>query len=184
MYVCVCVYIYIYMHMHVYVCVCVCVCVGVCVCVVWSYPILQSTLRQIHNIFRIEFSTECDLVLSFVHLQYPLFSFRPSSSCLPLLPCLPFTPSSYFPSITCFRKQSLCKMWPNEWGSNSPPDCFFSWGRIPHLSPFLEIDYPAKLIMWYNYNVCKSSPVRGLEWPRGYQEVKVPRFRDNSTGWW
>jgi len=32
--------------------------------------------------------------------------------------------------------------------------------------------------------VTKSSPVTGLGWPRGFQEVKVPRFRDNSTGWW
>ena len=23
-----------------------------------------------------------------------------------------------------------------------------------------------------------------LEWPRGFQEVKVPRFHDNATGWW
>jgi len=30
----------------------------------------------------------------------------------------------------------------------------------------------------------KSSPVTGLEWPRGFQEVKVPRFHDNDTGWW
>jgi len=30
----------------------------------------------------------------------------------------------------------------------------------------------------------KSSPVTSLEWPRGFQEVKVPRFRDNGTGWW
>jgi len=22
------------------------------------------------------------------------------------------------------------------------------------------------------------------EWPRGFQEVKVPRLHDNSTGWW
>jgi len=29
-----------------------------------------------------------------------------------------------------------------------------------------------------------SSPVKGLEWPRGFQEVKVPRFHDNGTGWW
>jgi hypothetical protein len=28
----------------------------------------------------------------------------------------------------------------------------------------------------------KSSPVTGLGWPRGFQEVKVPRFHDNSTG--
>jgi len=27
-------------------------------------------------------------------------------------------------------------------------------------------------------------PVTGLEWPRGFQEVKVPRFHDNGTGWW
>jgi hypothetical protein len=30
----------------------------------------------------------------------------------------------------------------------------------------------------------KSRPVTGLEWPRGFQEVKVPRFHDNGTGWW
>jgi len=35
-----------------------------------------------------------------------------------------------------------------------------------------------RYIVWY------SSPVTGLEWPRGFQEVKVPRFHDNSTGWW
>jgi hypothetical protein len=30
----------------------------------------------------------------------------------------------------------------------------------------------------------KSNPVTGLEWPRGFQEVKVPRFHDNGTGRW
>ena len=28
------------------------------------------------------------------------------------------------------------------------------------------------------------SPVTGLEWPRGFQVVKVPRFHDNGTGSW
>jgi hypothetical protein len=32
--------------------------------------------------------------------------------------------------------------------------------------------------------VSRSSPVTGLEWPRGFQEVKVPRFLDSGTGWW
>ena len=32
--------------------------------------------------------------------------------------------------------------------------------------------------------VGKSSPITGREWPRGFQDVKVPRFRDNGTGWW
>ena len=31
---------------------------------------------------------------------------------------------------------------------------------------------------------CVNRPVTGLEWPRGFQEVKVPRFHDNGTGWW
>jgi hypothetical protein len=30
----------------------------------------------------------------------------------------------------------------------------------------------------------QSSPVTGLQWPRRFQEVKVPRFHDNGTGWW
>jgi hypothetical protein len=34
------------------------------------------------------------------------------------------------------------------------------------------------------YTDYASSPVTGLEWPRGFQEVKVPRFHDNGTGWW
>jgi hypothetical protein len=28
------------------------------------------------------------------------------------------------------------------------------------------------------------STVTGLEWPRGFQEIKVPRFHNNGTGWW
>jgi hypothetical protein len=32
--------------------------------------------------------------------------------------------------------------------------------------------------------VGKGSPVTGLEWPRGFQEVKVPRLHNNGTGWW
>jgi hypothetical protein len=27
-------------------------------------------------------------------------------------------------------------------------------------------------------------PLQALEWPRRYQEVKVPRFHVNGTGWW
>ena len=30
----------------------------------------------------------------------------------------------------------------------------------------------------------KRSPVTGLEWPRGFQEIKVPIFNDNGTGRW
>jgi len=30
----------------------------------------------------------------------------------------------------------------------------------------------------------KAVPLRGLEWPRGFQEVKVPRFHGNGKGRW
>jgi len=30
----------------------------------------------------------------------------------------------------------------------------------------------------------KISPITGLDRPRGFQEFKAPRFRDNGTGWW
>jgi len=29
-----------------------------------------------------------------------------------------------------------------------------------------------------------SSPVTGLEWPRGLQEVKIPKYHENGRGWW
>ena len=46
--------------------------------------------------------------------KYPLLSLRSSSNFLRLLPRLLVTSISpfIFPSITCFRRQFLCKMWP------------------------------------------------------------------------
>jgi hypothetical protein len=40
------------------------------------------------------------------------------------------------------------------------------------------------MLVFYILYVRYSSPVTGLKWPRGFQEVKVPRFLDNGTGWW
>jgi len=46
--------------------------------------------------------------------QHPVFSLRPSIGCWLLLPYPPITYiiRSIFPSVTYFRRQSLCKMWP------------------------------------------------------------------------
>jgi len=44
----------------------------------------------------------------------------------------------------------------------------------------IQLDEMAKLVI----KLLSSSPDKGLEGPRGFQEVKVPRFRDNSIGWW
>jgi len=66
---------------------------------------IASSKRVLH---RVQFNA-----FSF-NFQYPLFALRSSSSCLCLLPRLPITcilPST-FPSIKCFRRQFLHKMWP------------------------------------------------------------------------
>jgi len=34
------------------------------------------------------------------------------------------------------------------------------------------------------FTCSKISPITGLDRPRGLQEVKVPRFRDNGSEWW
>jgi len=45
-----------------------------------------------------------------------------------------------------------------------------------HLNPILLTPH-----LLYIY---VRSPFTGPEWPRGFQEVKVPRLHDNGTGWW
>jgi len=40
------------------------------------------------------------------------------------------------------------------------------------------------LKLYVKVKVKVNSPVTGLEWPREFQEVKVPRFHDNGTKWW
>ena len=99
--VCVCIYIYIY----IYQCVCVCVCLHTHTNTHVLIPL--SILRQVSSLFQSEFSIECDLVLPF---QFPVSS----SSCFYLLPRLSVTSilPCAFPSITCKRRQLLCKMRP------------------------------------------------------------------------
>jgi len=48
------------------------------------------------------------------NFKYPFFSVRSSSNFMCLLPCLSFISIllSIFPSVTCFRRHCLCKMWP------------------------------------------------------------------------
>ena len=72
--------------------------------------ITWTVLRDVHGLFRSEFSKECDLV-------FPLsisstFWFRKAihSSCLRLLPHLLL--SSIYDSIMCFGRRFLRKKWP------------------------------------------------------------------------
>jgi len=65
---------------------------------------------------------------------------------------------------------------------------------LPKVLYSLHYETPTKADIWarkqlpqkmaYILTLSKaSSPVTGLEWPRWFQEVKVPRFHDNGTGW-
>jgi len=62
--------------------------------------------------------------------------------------------------------------------------CFIN--SVPHYITFkteiIKECWSVALKGWSIYIFC--TPVTGLEWPRSFQEVKVPRFRDNGTGWW
>jgi hypothetical protein len=69
-------------HIYIYIYVCVCVCA--CVCNTSFIIILLSVLQQVHSLFKIGFSIECDLMLPFQFTISSLF-LKVSSSCLRLL---------------------------------------------------------------------------------------------------
>jgi hypothetical protein len=76
--------------------------------------IIHSVVWLIYSLYQSEFSIQCNSASFPCNFQYPLFSLRPSSSWLCLLPHPPII--SFLPSIflliTCFGKQFLCRMWP------------------------------------------------------------------------
>ena len=67
-----------------------------------------------------------------------------------------------------------------------------SWGRAVRLSKLSEFCNPNRLQLSHwpfkasalLYVKRQISAVTGLEWPWGFQEVKVHRSHDNGTGWW
>jgi len=46
------------------------------------------------------------------------------------------------------------------------------------------VEFFSKLTAFRKANVKVKQSATGLEWLRGLQKVKVPRFHDNGTGWW
>jgi hypothetical protein len=74
---------------------------------------ITQSFDIIHCLAQRKFSKECDLVLR-LEIQYLLFYWRSSSSCLGPLPHHPvtaFLPSFFLPA-TCVRRQILREMWP------------------------------------------------------------------------
>jgi len=61
---------------------------------------------------------------------------------------------------------------------------------IKHILPVKSVHFVGSycvnnLILYVNEisSILRHCPVTGLEWPRVFQEVKVPRLHDNDTGW-
>ena len=77
---------------------------------------------------------------------------------------------------------------------NLPPSCavVMKSGNLNFLEPSgplqacngTDLPLPFYYTVVLNEIYVLSSPVTGQERPRGFQEVKVPRFRDNGTRWW
>jgi hypothetical protein len=78
--------------------------------------ILYCVVRQVCRLFHSEFSRVRSSASS-SNFQYPILSFRSSSSCLRLLARLLFISilPCNVPSVTCFIRQFLRKMWPMVW---------------------------------------------------------------------
>jgi hypothetical protein len=74
---------------------------------------ILSVLRQVHSLFPKRVLRIVRSSGSSCSFQYPLYFLRSSSSCLRLRTPLPITSivPSIVPSITCFRRQLLHKMW-------------------------------------------------------------------------
>jgi len=83
-----------------------------------TYPFIHSYIRESclttdPQTLRKRFPHWVGSSASSSNVHYPLVTVRSSSSCFPFLPRLPFASilPSIFPSLTCFRRQLLRKMW-------------------------------------------------------------------------
>jgi hypothetical protein len=74
----------------------------------------SSSYDRSHSLFPKKVLHRVRSSASSLSLQYPLLSLRSFSSCLRILTRLPVTSTlpSIFPSIPCFRRQFVRKIWP------------------------------------------------------------------------
>ena len=71
------------------------------------------------------------------------------------------------------------------------PELYVDWNRFQIFKnlyggkkkpwKFAAMIYSAKCVIVYK---SKGVPFQTWSGPRGFQEVKVPRLRDNGSGWW
>jgi len=129
------------------------------------------------QVFLRVFSRVWSIASSF-NLKFPLVSSKSSDSYLRLLPCLPsiLILSTTFPSITCFRRQFIRKIWPIHLAFRHfiVRKILFSFLTLCHNPPFPTRSVP--LIFWYLLNdTFQNSTVFLIYFP------KFPRFSSTQT---
>ena len=117
------------------------------------------------------------------NFKYRLIFLRSSSSCLRLLPYLPFTriPPSIFHSITCFRKHFLRNMLPNQIYFIQFVACLLLWRYSPtwalassvlHLQTSLS---SADFLQFLRFNILLTSvSTVSIRLPLGLPTVLLP----------
>ena len=87
--------------------------------------------------------------------------------------------------IQNYRKtwQRSWQAWPTERSTYHLHSKKTNFNRL-HGRPVNHLCIPTYIhtLHTYIHTYIHSSPVTGPEWPRGFQEVMVPRFHDNGTG--
>ena len=84
----------------------------------------------------------------------------------------------------CEVPSLLYHRWPH-WGLRTQ-DSGRKSGKSRQVTTLLQLLSPDqwRCIVYLTLCIGNSSPITGMDRPRGFQEVEVPRFRDNGTGWW
>jgi hypothetical protein len=135
--------------------------------------ILQSVLRQVRSLFQSEFSTECDLVVNFKCLEfYPFLKVIQQ-----LLTSSSSSSLHFYPSITCFRRQFLRKMWPIQLAFLLFIACTIFHSSCTLCNPS---NYPISLTCLtrfpFQYCLSLSPHISHTQWQRMYFRIPLKLF--------
>ena len=86
--------------------------------------------------------------------------------------------------VTLFRVISVC-LWPHIQSLADGVSVLVRFTQQLHSKNWCNLARSRMLTPWWSkmskHVKQQSSPITGLEWPRGLQEVKAPRFNENGT---
>jgi len=117
----------------------------------------QPVLWQGHSLFPKRVFNRVRPNASSLNFQYPFFSFKLSSSCLPILPRLPVTffLSLCIPLIMCSGRQFLRKMWPIQLASL--PFTVYRMFLFPLTLCPVILYFSHNLFNWFSPSLCSTT---------------------------